>query len=85
MYRTNNYLLLAISYLDKTFYNWNAYHVVSSVKDVPQGFRSFFGSLSILLSNSSKAFYYQTLGLFLRYSYNLADFHPDILIEAILI
>ena len=26
-----------------------------------------------------------TLGLFLRYSYNLGDFQPDILIEAILI
>ena len=26
-----------------------------------------------------------TLGLFLRYSYNLGNFHPDILIEAILI
>ena len=26
-----------------------------------------------------------TLGLFLRYSYNLGDFNPDILIEAILI
>ena len=26
-----------------------------------------------------------TLGLFLRYSYNLGDFHPDFLIEAILI
>ena len=28
--------------------------------------------------------YVPALGIFLRYSYNLGDFHPDILIEAIL-
>ena len=37
-----------------------------------------FGLLRISLSKL-------TLGLFLRYSYNLGDLHPNILIEAILI
>ena len=35
----------------------------------------------------TKNFYYQThpMGLFLRYSYTLDDFHPNIRIEAVLI
>ena len=41
--------------------------------------------ISIIFWFTKNIFIKLTLGLFLRYPYNLGDFHPDILIEAILI
>ena len=71
----NNYFLWdtyeILRYIDK----WNAYHdVVSSVK---------FDLISVIFLFTKIFIVKLTLGLFLRYSYNLCDFYHDILTDAI--